>query len=240
MNTTERKILTLIEDKKEYIFFFVISLLGFFIRIWGINSISGDMQYCLLPWYNAIKSGGGFGALGKQVGDYGFPYQFIIAVMTYIPINPLYLYKILSIVFDYLLAFFCARFVCALKKENSNYLFCIVYSIVLFLPTVIMNSSLWGQCDSIYTTFIFIALYFLCREKYKTSFFFFGIGFAFKLQTVFIIPFLLYYYVRQKKYSILHFFIMLVAFITEWLYRVNMKRHQKRIFELRREIEEIK
>ena len=44
----------------------------------------------------------------------------------------------------------------------------------------------------------------------------------------------------RHKCCILHFFIMLVAFITEWLYRVNMKRHQKRIFELRREIEEIK
>ena len=44
----------------------------------------------------------------------------------------------------------------------------------------------------------------------------------------------------RHKCCILHFFIMLVAFITEWLYRVNMKRHQKRIFELHREIEEIK
>ncbi len=44
----------------------------------------------------------------------------------------------------------------------------------------------------------------------------------------------------RHKCCILHFFIMLVAFITEWLYRVNIKRHQKRIFELRREIEEIK
>lgn len=37
---------------------------------------------------------------------------------------------------------------------------------------------------------------------------FIGIAFAFKLQTVFIIPVLLYYWISTKKISILHFFII--------------------------------
>lgn len=128
--------------------------------------------------------------------------------MTYIPLNAVYLYKILSAIFDYLLAFFCARFVCILKKERSHYLFCLVYSVILLFPTVVINSSVWGQCDSMYTAFIFISLCYLLDKKYKRSFFYLGIAFSLKLQTVFVIPFFLYYYVKQRNFSIFYFFII--------------------------------
>ena len=38
-----------------------------------------------------------------------------------------------------------------------------------------------------------------------------GVGFAFKLQTVFIVPFFVYYYFKEKQYSILNFVIILVT-----------------------------
>lgn len=57
MSNTEKNILLFLEEKKEIIFFIIISLLGCIIRIGGKNSISGDMSSCLLPWYNEIKGG---------------------------------------------------------------------------------------------------------------------------------------------------------------------------------------
>lgn len=211
MNKVEKEILLFLEQKKEKLFFIIISIIGCLIRLSGKEYISGDMDTFLLPWYREIKSMGGLRALGSQIGDYSVPYQFFIAWITNVPINAVYLYKLLSCVFDFLLAFFSAKFICLLKKEKSKVLFCIAYSIVLIFPTIVLNSSVWGQCDSIYATFIIIALYFLYGRKYRLSFVFLGIAFSLKLQTIFVIPFFIYYYIQEKKFGISYFLLSLAA-----------------------------
>ena len=55
-------------------------------------------------------------ALDAQVGNYGLLYQTIIALMTYLPIQFEYSYKIFSIFFDYALAIVSALMV----KEYSG------------------------------------------------------------------------------------------------------------------------
>lgn len=59
MSQLERKLLLLLERKKEILFFISITLLGLLIRWNGRNYISGDMSYFLLPWYERIKEMGG-------------------------------------------------------------------------------------------------------------------------------------------------------------------------------------
>ena len=59
---------------------------------------------------------------------------------------------------------------------------------VLFLPTVIVNSSMWGQCDSIYAAFGLLALYFALRDKYVLSVALAAVAFSFKLQIIFLLP----------------------------------------------------
>ena len=46
----------------------------------------------------------------------------------------------------------------------------IFYGIVLMLPTVILNSSCWGQSDAIYAAFILFSIAFLLEEKYVKAF----------------------------------------------------------------------
>ena len=110
----EKKIIVFLELHKELLFFLAVTLLGVLIRISGRNFVSGDLSYYLIPWYNEIKENGGFAALQNQVGNYGIPYQFLIAVMTYIPIKEIYLFKTLSCIFDFLLAFRGSQLVCSL------------------------------------------------------------------------------------------------------------------------------
>jgi len=83
----------------------------------------------------------------------------------------------------------------------------ILYSVIVFLPTVILNSSCWGQGDSVYTAFCILTIVYICKENYRMAFIFYGIAFAFKLQSVFLLPILLILYVR-KKFSILYFFFV--------------------------------
>jgi Gpi18-like mannosyltransferase len=101
-----------------------------------------------------------------------------------------------------------------LISKNKNISFFITYAVILFLPEVLMNSGIWGQCDSGYTMFIVLALLYLLKEKYIISFVYLGIAFSLKLQFIFILPLFIVIYVVKKRYSILHFLIIpLVNFI---------------------------
>lgn len=212
MTNFEKNLLSIIERKKNVFFIIIITILGVIVRTGGRDYVSGDAKYCLLPWYEMIKESGGLSALKEQVGNYGIPYQFLIAIMTYIPVEALYVYKLFSCIFDFGLALISAKFVCALANRTSSFLFSTVYGIVLFLPTVVLNSSVWAQCDAIYVFFVMAALYCLFQKKDQVAFIFIGIAFAFKLQTIFIIPFFIYYYIKEKRFSILNFGISLFSF----------------------------
>lgn len=211
ISNIERRIVELVDKYKVILLFLIISGLGFLVRLPGRAFVSGDAAEFLLPWFDLIEAGG-LKNLDTQVGNYNMAYQLLIALLTYIPFNPLYLYKGISIVFDFLLAGVTALFVCRIKNSQSSGLFVGVYAAVLFLPTVILNSSVWAQCDSIYTTFVVSSLYFLLKKHYKCAFSLLGIALAFKLQTVFVVPFFLYYYFSEKEYSILSFLLTLLFF----------------------------
>lgn len=207
----EKKLLIFIEKHIFAIALIVVSLAGFLIRISLRRFTSGDMACDLLPWYNQIKEAGGFRGLGTQVGTYNMLYQCLIAVMTYLPIKPLYAYKILSCSFDYLLAMAAAWFVYDILEKKEKWLIFIVYSIIILSPIVFLNSALWGQCDVIYTFFLLVAFIAFCKEQYTKAFVFFGISLAFKLQAVFLMPLFLFVYFVKKSFSVLYFTIIPIS-----------------------------
>ena len=199
-----------------WIFILAITFVGLYLRYIPRDFVSDDMQRFLLPWFRDIKDGGGFSALSQQVGDYGLLYQTIIAAFSYSDINPIYLYKALSIIFDVLLAGSVAYFIT--KTSTSDFCYNkigyrtpIVYGCILLLPTVIMNSAFWGQCDSIYTFFLLWSLWFLHHEKYNLSLLFLGCSFAFKLQCILLMPLFLFF-CFYKRFSIFRFLITVFTF----------------------------
>ena len=198
---------------KKYCFeilFFIITVISLKVRINFIKLESQDYQSFLLNWYTRIKEAGGFLALKQEIGDYNIPYLTIMAVLSYIPINPLISIKMVSIFFDYVMAFTGMMIIYELFKNNKNkHIYALLtYSIISILPTAVLNSSAWAQCDSIYTSFILLALLFIFKEKYFTSFIFFGIALSFKLQAIFILPVYILIYICNKKFSILYFLII--------------------------------
>jgi len=84
----------------------------------------------------------------------------------------------------------------------------IAYASILFLPTVILNGSYWGQCDCIYTTFAILALLNLLKDKYFKAFIFLGMSFAFKLQFVFLLPVFIFVYASKRKFPLYYFLII--------------------------------
>ncbi len=183
------------------LFFIFFSLL---IRAFGMHFISADYNLFLKPWYDQIKMAGGFSALSKQVGDYNIPYQIVIAVITYIPFHPLYCLKIFSVLFDYSLAIGTVFLVSHCRNElKVSCISSFYFAAAIMLPSVFLNSAYWGQCDVIYTSFIVWALYYLKKDRFMTAFIFLGLSFAFKLQVVFILPFVVYYCWSRRKIELL-------------------------------------
>ena len=121
------------------------------------------------------------------------------------------MYKTVSVFFDYVLAFALSGLVCKLKGERNTSLFVLVYAMVLLWPTHILNSAVWAQCDSIYVSFIVFALCFLYKKSYRSTFILMGLAFSFKLQTVFIFPFLVYYFFSQRKFHISYFLLIILT-----------------------------
>ena len=193
--------------------------------------MSGDMSACLYPWFESIKAEGGLSALSHQVGDYSLFYQTLISLMTYIPISCVFQYKILSGVFDAAVAVALAviyRDLCLGEATQTGTLApmaksdrqsiitksCVLGIAVWMLPTVILNSAYWGQCDSIFSFFCLMTLYLLRRDSWIGAFVFLGLAFACKLQTVFVLPIISVYYLVSKRFSAIY---LLITVAVLWL-----------------------
>lgn len=207
MSKIERKIIQWIQQHLTELFALAITLCSLVIRISFRKFESIDSGIYLLPWWEEIRNNGGIYALESQVGDYNMLYQFLIAVMTYLPVKPLYQYKLLSGIFDYLLAA-TVGYVTYDLTDKSRERGLMAYVTIVMSPVVILNSSAWAQCDAIYVFFIMLSLLMLMKERCTLAFVILGIAFSFKLQTIFIIPFFIYYYFKKKNFTILNFAII--------------------------------
>ena len=201
---------------KKYCFeilFFIVTVISLKMRADFFKIVSLDFTDYLGNWMDKIKEFGGFYALKQDIGNYNIPYLVIMAIVSYIPINPLITLKMVSVIFDYTLAISAMLLIYEMFKTNKNkHIYALLtYSIVIILPTVVLNSSAWCQCDSIYATFVLLALLFMIKEKYLFSFIFYGIAIAFKLQAIFVLPVFILLYVCNKKFSILYFLIIPVV-----------------------------
>lgn len=210
MYKVERQIVEWLDRHLTVIFIVAVSVCGILIRFMFRNFESGDSKAFLLPWWEEINNNGGIRALKYQTGNYNMLYQFLIAVMTYLPIRPLYQYKILSGIFDYLLALGVGFMSYNLTNKDMTK-GALAYAVTLMSPLVIFNSAAWAQCDSIYVFFIVLSLILLLDEHYGISFFMLGVAFSFKLQAVFILPFFIFYYFKERKFSIIQFLLIPLA-----------------------------
>lgn len=207
----ERVVIDWADRHKVRIFVVAVSILALMMRIYTKDSQSADYYWILRIWYDEIVENGRLAAIGTQVGDYNVAYQFIVALLSYLPISSLVLYKGLSIVFDYLLAFAVGLLTFELKQRTNRLYFVLGYTMTLILPTVFINSAVWAQCDSIYVFFCVMCIYCLIGEKTRRKtilgFVSLGLAFAMKLQAIFILPFLCYHYIIEKKHSLIYLII---------------------------------
>lgn len=168
--------------------FIIITILSVLIRIPGMDFESDDFIAPINRWINYLRENGGILGVGDIIGEYNVPYMVLMAILSYIPLSNLLLVKISSFLFDYIMAIGMAVLTTKILGKEKKLSALLAYTLTIFLPTVVLNSSVWAQCDSIYTAFVIWSLVYLVDKKYLPSFILLGIACAFKLQFIFILP----------------------------------------------------
>ena len=172
-------------------------VIGIIFRGIALPAISGDMYAAYIPWYEFLKTHG-IQAIGTNFSDYTPPYLYLLWLATltsnYLP--SVAAIKFISIIADVINAVLVYRIV-ALKYPTG--LKPLLASVLFWvLPTIMMNSSLWGQADALYTLFLVVCLYYLLTDKPLLGVIAFGIAITIKAQAIFIAPLLAILFFRKR------------------------------------------
>lgn len=182
--------------KAENIFFMVaVTILAMAVRLKFFGYVSSDYRQFLSGWFDLIRQNGGLAAAGYDFGDYTPAYYYLLGLVSYLPFSGLHLIKALSCAGDVAAAYFVFRMV---DRKYGEFWGEMAYAITLFLPTVILNSAVWAQCDSIYTAALLACVLYLMEGREVRAVTAFSIAFALKLQAVFLAPFLLLLLLKGK------------------------------------------
>lgn len=185
-------------------------LFGIVLRVKLYDFISGDYTEFLEKW-TRILGVEGFKSLGDIWYNYTPLYMYVLYIIAKLPIYNLYGIKIFSGIFDLLLAGAVAKTSKHLRP-SSNPL--IPFAIVWFTPTIVSNSSMWGQCDSIYTFFIVMSFLYLMKEDSFKTMLYFAFAFSIKLQSVFFAPvILLMFFLKKLRFR--DFFLVPLVYIIQ-------------------------
>lgn len=203
------------------------TIFGCYIRYALRDVVAGDYKMFFEPWVATLReAGGGFKGLSAEFEyvDYTTPYLLILSFISICPFfNTLILMKMVSIFFDFVAAIAVGFIVYDMTgKKQSGYM---AYTVMLFVPTIVANSAMWAQCDIIFTSFVMLSLLYMLRDKPRISLIFYGVAFAFKLQTLFIAPLYLLLWVK-KKIKIQHFLwlpiVYFIGIIPSWIAGKNL------------------
>ncbi len=184
----------------------VVMLLGIAVRVSLFEIESGDYYYFLSVWMEECHNAGGLGYLGITPGisdastiNYGWMYQYVICILHYLwnGYNDMFLIKTVSVIFDIACAVTVFRLTYEVTEENLTKSF-LAYSLAVMLPTFVLNSGSWGQCDSIYAFFALLSVLHLIKGNDNRVFIYMALSYCFKQQVIFILPLVLIMWLKGK------------------------------------------
>lgn len=204
-------------DWADILYLAAITAIGLAIRVILRVVTTMDWEMYWDPWISDLKEMG-FSYLATDRYDYAPSFVYILWVISKRPINPMTAYKSIHIVLDFAAAGVMGRMAAEVTGSKSKGI--CAYGVMLLVPTIWADSALWAQCDIIFMLFVLLCFYCLFREKPGAAMFFYGMAFAFKLQSLFIFPFLVILWVN-KKIKIQHFLwipgLYFLSIIPAWI-----------------------
>lgn len=164
---------------------------------------NGDL-YLIRTWYDFLLDAGYKGLANGDFSNYppAYLYLLFISTLTSKWLDPFLALKIIPTVFDVLSAIVIYKIANQKHTEDKSIF---IASLFFALPTIMFNSSGWGQIDSMYGAFILLCFYLLQTERPFYAMIAFGVAFSFKAQSIFLLPFLgiLFLWKRIRWYDFL-------------------------------------
>src|SRR5436853_614759 len=74
-----------------------------------------------------------------------------------------------------------------------------IFALMLSIPTLLINSMLWGQSDAVYAAGVVMCLYFILTDKPLAAVLAFSFAISVKLQAIFFAPVLIGYLLRKES-----------------------------------------
>ena len=172
-----------------------------------------NYTYFIGPWFEHLDQKG-FAGLGDNFANYNVPYLYVLYLGTLLPADPLLIVKVIATLFDLSLAAGIAAIVWRLRRNAFHA--ASAGAVALILPEVFLNSALQGQADSTYTSFLVWSAYFVVRRRDVPAWVMFGLAFSFKLQAMFMLPWILVALVVQR-HRIRAVLIGMAVFFMAWI-----------------------
>ena len=188
-------------NRMDLCYLAALTLIGLGIRVILRVVITDDWLMYWDPWISDLKEMG-FSYLATDRYDYTPTFLYILWAISRLSINPMTAYKGLHCVLDFVAAGILGKMIW--KVTGSKRKGILSYGLFLIVPTIWANSALWAQCDIIFMTFLLLCFYYLFEDRPCKAMFFYGMAFVFKLQSLFIFPFLVILWVN-KKVDLKHF-----------------------------------
>lgn len=163
--------------------------LAFVLRYCCLTYETLDYQDWIAVWIESLRQAGAWQGLGQEIWscNYNVPYLYFLAVISNSQVYDLLLVKDVSIFFDVVLAWAAMKIVVLLCPGRPARGLT-AFILVLWLPSVVLNGALWGQCDSIYAAFALLGVYWALAERGGLSVAAIALSISFKLQGVFLLP----------------------------------------------------
>jgi Gpi18-like mannosyltransferase len=181
-----------------------LALLTLRITLWRYF-VNSDLQLAFVPWQNYLLEHGRWHALQHPFSMY-FPAYFDVTAMTsYLDghINRVSQIKLVSFAFDIVTAVVAYFLVGRLTRSSTpggrrSVAQLVAPFCILAGPTVLVNGSIWGQSDIVYTCFMLLSTFSVIVGSGAFAALFFGVAFAFKLQAIFLLPFIAAMVVQKR------------------------------------------
>lgn len=204
----------------------LLTIIAVVVRLPCFTFRSHDYVGFLEPWTQYLRANGHFLGIATIESDYTAPYLYFLGLISYLPSAlTIYAIKAVQCVFDFVCAYYAGKIV--MKASGKPYLGVIAYCAVLFVPTVILNSAAWAQCDATYTALLLIMLWNFMQNRPRLALIFFGVALSLKLQSIFLLPFVIYLFIdrRFKLYEALYSVLSFLALqIPAWILGAPISR----------------
>jgi len=159
-----------------------------FLRVQLLSMSNGDLLL-IQEWYAFLMRNGIKGLADGTFSNYPPAYLYLLWFTTLFEkwISPAIAIKLIPTAFDLLSAWMIYKIARTKFDDDKPLLFTAIF---LLLPTVMVNSTGWGQVDNTYTSFLLVCFYLILTKRPFWALAAFGAAFSFKAQAIFLLPFL--------------------------------------------------